>query len=223
MGVFESERNAVESSNVANLRRLREECIIALKVYDSCRQQDCLTCNDIGPARAAVTTVLCNQTIMEGEIITPPMNAASVSIDHLKVKKVIIVDKKPNPFRNGFWDITLKYVFIYEITFREADGQIIGTIWANNIFTKRVTLFGSVGSDIVISSDIFKCHNDSFNMDADPFILVESKAVSLTAEIRHNNCCCCDDGASEPMEVNVTIGLFTIIKLFRIVNLTFQS
>ncbi len=33
--------------------KVKQECIIALKVYDSCRQQDCLTACEIGPARAA--------------------------------------------------------------------------------------------------------------------------------------------------------------------------
>ncbi len=60
MGVFELDRNSCgsygnssnnvgcgncgdsgEVENVSDLRRLREECIIALKVYDSCRQQKC--------------------------------------------------------------------------------------------------------------------------------------------------------------------------------------
>ena len=190
-----------------------------------CRQQDCLTSNEIGPARAAVSCVLGNQQITEGEIIDPPDNAASVTIENLRVKKVIVVDKEPNPFRNGFWDITLKYVFVYNLTFREADGQIIGCVKANSIFTKKVTLFGSIGTDIVISTDLFKGDSDSFTMDSEPFILAEAKAVALSAELNFTNCCSCnsDSNASEPNEVFVTIGLFTIIKLFRIVNLTVQS
>jgi len=224
MGVFELDRNnCAEDVNAADLRRLREECIIALKVYDSCRQQDCLTGDAIGPSRAAVTAVIGNQTITEGEVIDPPNNTASVSVDNLKVKKVIIIDKEPNPFKNGFWDVTLKYVFVYTLTFREADGQIIGSILANSIFTKKVTLFGSVGSDIVLSTDLFKCGSDSFDLDSDPFILVESKAVPLTVELKYTNCCCDESNSSEPNEVFVTIGLFTIIKIFRIVNLTVES
>lgn len=223
MGVFELEKNENSCENVNDLRRLREECIIALKVYDSCRQQDCLTCDDIGPSRAAVNTILGNQTITEGEIIYPPTNSASVSVDDVKVSKAIIVGKEPNPFKNGFWDITIKYVFLYNLTFREADGQVIGSILANSVFTKKVTLFGSIGSDIMISTDLFRGASDSFNLDADPFILVESKAVSLAADLRYCNCCCCDDNNSDASEVCITIGLFTIIKLFRIVNLTVQS
>ena len=57
-----------------------------------------------------------------------------------------------------------------------------------------------------------------------PLIAV-AKAVALTAELkyqrRRNNGA--EDFSPSPNEVLVTIGLFTIIKLFRIVNLTVQS
>ncbi len=167
-----------------------------------------------------------------------PSNAATVSIDNLKVKKVIIADKAPNPFKNGFWDITLKYVFVYRLSFREVDGTNIGCIGATSIFTKKVTLFGSIDTDIKLSTDLF-CDNSENNccdndINSGPFILVESKAVALTAELSAQNNCCncscncgcgCDDvsAANEPNEVNVSIGLFTIIKLYRIANLTVES
>jgi len=207
-------------------RRLKEECIIAFKVYDSCRQQDCLTADIIGPARAAESITIGDEHIHEGDVIDPPSDAAAVTIDRLKVKKIIVVDKDPNPFKHGFWDIDLKYVFSYRLTFREADGSIIGSIKANSIFNKRVTLFGSIGSDLVISTDLLKreCH-ESVTLDSDPFVLVEAKAVALTAELkfqRRRNITE-DDLSPSPNRVDVTIGLFTIIKLFRIVNLSVES
>ena len=178
----------------------------------------------LGPARAECFTHLGNKTIQEGDIIEPPSNAATVSIENLRVKKVIVSDKEPNPFINGFWDITLKYVFVYTLVFREADGTIIGRVHANSIFTKKVTLFGSIGTEISISTDLFG-HNGSgcSELNSDPFVLVESKAISLGAEIRFRQCCGCGDDALEPSDVNITIGLFTIIKLFRLVNLSVLS
>jgi hypothetical protein len=231
MATFELKDRDCDNEQVlganANLdsRRLREECIIALKVYDSCRQQDCLTAAEIGPARAAETVCIGGEHIHEGDVIDPPSEAAAVTIDRLKVKKVIIVEKEPNAFRNGFWDIDLKYVFEYKLTFREADGSVIGTIRANSIYNKKITLFGSIGSDLVLSSDLFKGCNDSTTLDADPFILVEAKAVALSAELKYQRRRNCGptDFSPEPNEVVVTIGLFTIIKLFRIVNLTVES
>ena len=221
MSAFENECGAAAPLN----DRVREECIIALKVYDFCRQQDCLTSDVLGPARAECFTHIGNKTIQEGDIIDPPSNAASVSMENLRVKKVIVADKEPNPFKNGFWDLTLKYVFVYKLIFREADGTVIGEICANSIYTKKVTLFGSIGTDISISTDLFHCGATSCGeLNSDPFVLVESKAVALGAELRYQNRCINSlNDPLEPTEVNVTIGLFTIIKLFRLVNLSVLS
>lgn len=187
-------------------------------------QQDCLTNDILGPARAECFTHLGNKTIQEGDIIDPPSNAASVTVENLRVKKVIVADKEPNPFKNGFWDITLKYVFVYTLIFREADGTIIGRVHANSIYTKKVTLFGSIGTEVSISTDLFNQHGSGCcELNSDPFVLVESKAISLGAELIYKNRQCCTDDALEPTEVGVTIGLFTIIKLFRLVNLSVLS
>ena len=167
------------SCETLDTRRLREECIIALKVYDSCRQQDCLTSSQIGPARAAECTIIDDERINEGDVIDPPAAAAAVTIDRLKIKKIIIVSKEPNTFRNGFWDVDIKYVFAYRLTFRRADGSVIGNIKAESIFNKKVTLFGSIGSDLVIGSDLFCSLGSSHTLDADPFILVEAKATII--------------------------------------------
>ncbi|MDR1209770.1 MAG: hypothetical protein LBK41_05595 [Clostridiales bacterium] len=208
-------------------RRVREECLISLKVYDACRLQECLTDKEIGPARAAENGCVCAEQYREGEIITPPANAASVTIDRLVVKKVIIVDKEPCAFKKGFWDVDLKYVFEYRLIFREADGSPIGQVRANSIFNKRVTLFGSVGTDIVISTDLFSHVNgESAMLNADPFILVESKAVALNAELKYSRFPHHHHPHPEPAEPNrvtVAIGLFTIVKLFRIVHLLVES
>ncbi len=223
--IEEKECNSVEG--VSDTRRLKEECIVALKVYDSCRQQDCLTEREIGPARAAENGRIGDETFSDGDIITPPRNAASVTIDRLKVKKVVIVEKEPNPFKSGYWDIDLKYVFTYRLIFREADGCIIGTIRAASIYNKKVSLFGSIGTDLTISTDLFSNRHDkeATTFEADPFILVESKAVALDAKLKYQGL---RNGIDEESarcnnEVVVTIGLFTIIKLFRIVNLTVES
>lgn len=210
------------STSNTNNRGLKEECIVALKVYDQCRQQSCLTDGIIGPARAAVTTTACGERINEGEIINPPCEAANVTIEDLKLKKIIIVSKEPNPFKNGFWDIDLKYVFLYKLVFREANGDIICCVCANSIYTKRVTLFGSLGTDIMIASDLLGPVGDT--LEADPILIAEGKAVALSAEIRcAQRRCGCADTPEAGREVVVTIGLFTVIKLCRLVDLSVQS
>lgn len=205
--------------------RLRSECIIAFKVYDSVRIQDCLTPYEIGPARAVEDTCIGNEFIKEGEVIDPPSTAAAVTVDKMKIKKIIIVDKEPNPFKNGYWDIDLKYVFEYRVTFREADGTKIGTIKANSIYNKKVSLFGSTGTNLSIATDLLDDYNGGTTIDGEPYVLAEARAVALSAELcfqkRHG--CHHEDLSPEPNQVLVTIGLFSIIKLYRIVNLTVES
>ncbi len=205
------------------------------------RQQDCLTPAELGPARAAECVMVGDCTINEGDIIVPPLEAASVSMDNLRVKKIMIVDKEANYFKKGYWDIELKYIFEYRLIFREADGCIIGSLKANSIFNRKLTLFGSEGSDLVISTDLFTGKNDSNTLDAEPFIMTEAKGMALKAELKYscvktsNKCLqnvpdnngqyvnIASATMNVPVEINVTIGLFSIVKLFRIVDLSVES
>lgn len=208
-------------------RRLREECLISLKVYDSCRKQECLTEKEIGPARAADCGCLDGQHYREGEIIEPPRRAASVSICNLVIKKVLIVDKRPCQFKKGFWNIDIKFVFEYDLIFREADGCAYDPIRANSIFNRRVTLFGSVGGDIVSVTDLFGPMMGGEPMsNAEPNVFVEAKAVALSAELKHLRFSSrgdhdCDEHGAD--RVNVAIGLFIIVKLCRVVSLLVES
>ena len=228
MATFELGGRAAERTHEAaeaaavDCRKLKEECIIALKVYDSCRQQDCLTEEELGPAKAAENITIAGTEYRAGEIIEPPAAAADVTIDRLRVRRVTIADKEQCSFKPGYWDITLNYVFEYSLTFRNGEGCFIGTIRAVSTFSKRVSLFGSIGTDIVISTDLFS-HHGSGNvvLDAEPFVFVEAKAVPLDAKIIYSR----SNGCTElrASHVAVTIGLFTIIKLFRLVQLSVES
>jgi hypothetical protein len=226
-----------------NSKYKREECIVALKVYDHCRQQICLDEEAIGPARAAHDSNCCGMHISEGEIIRPPFDAFSVTVRDFKLKKIVVIGKKPNEFRDGFWDVDLKYVFCYKLEFLEIDGDVICCIAATSVFTKRFTLFGSTGSDNVIASDILP--NLSETLDGDPIVVVQGKAIVLAADIKCARRRCEGDFSPVPRpipgvggvaaggpgpgpvsnnrEVVVTIGLFTIVKLCRLVDLTVES
>lgn len=220
MGIFDFDTNSVCGKD----NRLKDECIIAMKVYDSCRQQDCLDPSLIGPARAACNSSYCGITVSQGEIIVPPANAAGVTVTDLRVERVVIVSKTPSNFKLGFWDIDLKYVFSYKITFRDINGDSLCCVKAHSVFNKMVTLFGSATTESVISTDLLNCAGTTIDVNADPFVWVESKAVPLKAVLGFDNCCC-DDGRNhdDADVVNVTIGLFTIIKLYRLVNLVVSS
>ena len=151
MGAFElQDPETLRCGETYDHRHLREERIIAFKVYDSCRQQNCLSYDELGPARAAEAFCIGEEQYEEGDIIKPPPKAASASVELLKVKRIIIVGKQPSPFRRGYWDVDVKFVFEYRITFREADACVIASVLANNIHNMKVCLFGSVGSDVAV-------------------------------------------------------------------------
>ena len=225
------------NDNDKDERQEEETCIIAQKIFDQCRIQKCLNSNILGPARAARSSnPSCNDMLCEGDIIVPPCNAADVTIRDLDLSRIEILRKRPNPLQRGCWDIELKYVFNYTLEFRRADGCFIGTIDATNSYHLRVTLFGSTEADVTTVTDQF--HNGTSS--GGPFVIAEGKAVALAAELRHPSCnscnpcgCGCDCGCNfqnngdaalgAPIAVNVTIGLFTIVKLFRTVNIVVYS
>ena len=215
-----------------------ESCIIAQKIFDQCRIQKCLSSDILGPARAARgNNPSCNDMLCEGDIIVPPCNASDVSIRDLELDRIEILRKKANPLQKGCWDLELKYVFNYTLEFRRADGCFIGCIDATNTYNLRVTLFGSSEADVTTVTDQFL--NGTSN--GGPFVIAEGKAVALAAELRYPSCnacncncgCGCDSCAAgqnngdaalgAPIAVNVTIGLFTIVKLFRTVNMMVNS
>ena len=194
-------------------RRVKDECIVAYKVYDSCRRQNCLTPKELGPARIVRGCVVGETAFQEGDVIESPKLAATVTMDKVEIKKIQVVDKQPSPFRPGYWDIDIKYVFEYRLTFRDACGDVIDKANANSIFNMKSTLFGSTGDDLVVGTDLYQGSGGS-TFTAAPFIWAEAKAVGLDAKLHRSG---------HHTEVLVTIGLFSILKLFRLVHLNVQS
>ena len=198
-------------------KKVKDECIVAYKVYDSCRRQNCLTASELGPALAAEDCNIDGHEHRAGDVIRPPSDTVSVSIEQLKIERIHIIDKKPSQFRTGFWDISIKYTFEYYLSFRDSSGCIIAYVKAKNFFTSKTNLFGSHGSDLVVGTDLFSKDNKSITFEAAPFIWVEAKAIELDAKVIRRR------GEGRHSEVHVTIGLFSILKLFRLVHLNVQS
>jgi len=208
--------------------RTKTENIIAFKIYDICRQQDCLDFNTIGPARAAEEIVFDDIIICEGDIIIPPHNAASVSIEDLHIKKIVIVDKRPSGLRRGFWDVELKYIIGYKLIFRGAHFCDEKAVEAFSMFSRKVTLFGSEGGDLFVATDLF---GKDGMFEAAPFIMAEAKAMALCSSLLydchphhdHGHGQGSHEGRGRATSVEVVIGLFSIIKLFRLVDLAVES
>lgn len=232
MGAFEFDLRARNCDCGSNRTGGGETCIIAQKIFDQCRIQKCLNADILGPARAASGNG-CNDMLCEGDIIIPPCNAADVAVTDLDLNRIEILRKRPNPLQEGCWDLELKYIFNYTLEFRRADGCFIGCIPATNMYHLRVTLFGSTEADVTTATDLYDCCGNS---NGGPFAIAEGKAVALQAELRYPSSCCdpcrpqpcgCtnngDAAMGAPVAVNVSIGLFTIVKLFRTVNMVVNS
>ncbi|MCL2362926.1 MAG: hypothetical protein FWC73_14085 [Defluviitaleaceae bacterium] len=187
------------------------EPIIAHKVYDSCRAQDCATI----VAYAAEAVFINEEHVHVGNIIPVPKGAGSVEIDHLILKKAVITNKRPAPFRKGFWDVEVKFVFEYDLTFRNCNREIIIGVRAFSNFTKKYHLFGSEGTDSTIATDFIGYTN--IPSTGEPLAMAQAKAIALKAEFR------CNHRDRIPVDVVVTIGIFSTMKLFRIVSLNVES
>jgi hypothetical protein len=221
MGAFEVKNTTVEvepmfceggeTMECGENNKVKDECIVAHKVYDSCRRQNCLTEKELGASRAEEDAEIDCRHIKAGEIIPPPSNAVSVTMDSVHIKKITIVDKQPSPFRAGYWDIDIKFDIAYNLTFRAADGKAEKPIKAMNVFSVKTTMFGSLSNDLTVVTDMYR---NSPEISAAPYVWVEAKILSLDSKIAQS--------AGE-RTVHVIIGLFSIIKLCRLVHLNVQS
>lgn len=200
-------------------------CIHTDKVYDSCKEKDCL--EDL---RVILTR-------SEQSIINSAIN--------VKVKKAEIIwvftDIEPVPFNRGFFTVDIKYFF--NVTLEAFRGVGRPTeVHGLCTFDKKVILFGSEGNAKVFSSKfnpggqmphIWRKNNL-------PTAIVEVvDPIALTAKLVDVNQCRCDFDCDlacipdcvckcfddelvigdEEKRVFVTLGLFTIIKIERNVQL----
>jgi hypothetical protein len=195
-------------------QRIISEPVLALKIYDSCRNKKCLTASDIGEAQAH-----------NGMAIRPPRDANSVSIDDIRVKRITILSKEPSHFRSGYWDLEIKYEFEYNLKFIGREGHIIDVQQAHNSYISHVSMFGSVGAQVTIATDLFS--GDGNIMNGEPYAMVEAKVMPLAAKIKRRRPIEPVDPdypeASNRSQVHVTLGLYSITKLYRIVALQVES
>ncbi len=202
-------------------------CIHTDKVYDSCRDKECLE---------DLRVYLCR----EGQELID--NALSVKISNTQIIYVF-TDVEPVPFNSGYYTIDIK--FFFKVTLDVFCGLMkTKRIEGLAVYDKKVVLFGSEGKSKIFRST-YKYD------DLDPQSLMKTNLpqavvevvdpISLSAKIvdRNTNCSCCcnqydissapdficrcfDDVFVQPdvdKQVYITIGLFSIVKLERNVQL----
>ncbi|EDS76848.1 conserved hypothetical protein [Clostridium botulinum C str. Eklund] len=224
------------------------ECMIGMKVYDICRQQDCLvpTLNNdfkekgklpIKPARngTAFPIQILNQDKTTSVTIQPnDLFCLKGLISNLKIvpdtlETVITVNSitKSSCLGEGYWDVVIQYRFNYaiqlfyaneQIAYVFIDGKPANAMQAYSTYKKQVTLYGGKGVKGVVNSLGILPNFGGMN----PIHFIQAKADILSAEIcelPENQCTpqptICGGTCTA---VCVTIGLFTIIALGRMVK-----
>ena len=205
---------------VSDERRIREAvCIHTKKIFDSCKDKDCIEDLRVYPTRG------CQEVIDR---------AVSVKAGCAELLYAYI-DVEPVTFNRGFYTVDVRY--FYRIT---ADAFVGAArpveITGLAVFDKRVILFGSEGSAKVFTSTGKNCGSDIQGLPATtaPTAVVESvdpiilgmKLVEV-CQCRHNdNCCeippavcaCFPEELVTGGDVHrlfVTLGQFSIVRLER--------
>ncbi len=216
-------------SEDCNKRNFKEAvCIHTDKVYDSCRDKDCLE-----NIRVYLTA--------EGqETVDRAINVKCTKAEIIWV----FSDIEPVPFNRGFYSIDLRYFFRITLAVFTGLGRPT-TIEGLSTFDKKVILFGSEGNAKIFAS---KYKQDAFDPQlwkktSMPHAVVEVvDPITLGAKVVDmcdSSCCCCDDDfdlssipesvsrvfddnlilGGERKRVFVSLGIFSIVKLERKVQL----
>ena len=223
-----------EPQNMCGTNFREAVCIHTDKIFDSCRDKDCL--EDV-----RVYLTQCGQEIVD----------RAINVKCTKAEVIwIFSDIESVPFNRGFYSIDLKYFF--KITLQVFTGVGKPTLVEGlSVFNKRVILFGSEGNAKIFSSKYKQSAFDAqlWKKTNMPYAVVEVvEPITLGAKLvdvrNDKHCCCsCDDDfdlASVPdsvckifddalviggecKRVFVSLGVFSIVKLERRVQLLIPS
>lgn len=210
--------NSASSSN-----RMDKVCIHTDKVYDACKEKDCL--EDL-----RVYLTRCGQEVVDRAI-------------NIKVKNAEILwvysDVEPVPFNKGYYTIDLRYFFKIGLDVFTGCGRPT-FVEGLATFEKKTILFGSEGNAKIFTSKFKPADYDvieSVKSNLPKTVVEVVDPIALNARIvDKDKCCDCCDVSSIPSEicrcfdddlvvsgndrtVLVTLGIFTIVKLERYVQL----
>ena len=193
-------------------------CIHTRKIYDSCRDKDCVEDLRFYP------------TMASQEVISRALTGGSAELCH------VYVDVEPVVFNRGFYTVDMR--FFYRVTLQaylscprpvEVEGLCV--------FDKRAILFGSEGNAKIFSSEMRAGEPDRQMMEKSnlPVAVVEAvDPIVLSAKLLdccENRCCDCDlceiptfvskffnsdlTTGDDSRRIYVTLGQFSIIRLER--------
>ena len=215
--------NCCPTGNTGNIKD--KVCIHTDKVYDSCREKDCLEDLRVYLTRAG-------QEIAD--------RAISVKIKNAEIIWVYS-DVEPVAFNKGYYTVSVKYFFKITLDLFTGCGRPT-TVEGLATFDKKIILYGSEGNARIYSSQYRPNEQDvaeavKTNLPRSVVEVVDPVALNakLVEKDKCNCCCdvditavpgpicCCfeDDlvSSGDSKTIYVTIGIFTIVKLERNVQL----
>jgi len=189
------------------------------------------------------TTTLTTPISTNGQLIFPPnlVKYGKIVEESFKVADIQITNEpEQNLFAaDGYWKVTIRYQFTYKLQLIGFAGTplVIGLstdppattptkdfICAYSFYEKQIVLFGGVGNkNIYMASNLFS-NVGPFTSQNAPYVYVQAKATPLAISLGNFIDPCIREVNPCPDNIiGVTIGLFTIIKLYRLVNMTVET
>ena len=153
-------------------------CINTRKIYDSCRDKECIE-------NLRVYLTESGQSLVD-------------RATGIKCRKSEIIwvysDVEPLSFNSGYFSVDLK--FFVCVTLDVFSGvSAPTTIKGLSTFDKRIILYGSEGSSKVFKSTV-NCDGDisgKWMTACNPTVVIETvDPIALSAKIVDEECCCCD-------------------------------
>lgn len=206
---------------VCDLGNVREAvCIHTRKIFDSCRDKDCVEDLRFYPTAAAQEVLSASQMIKGGtaELL------------------YVYTDVEPVTFNRGFYSVDMR--FYYRVTLQVCTGTPRYTeVEGLCVFDKRCILFGSEGNAKIFSSDtVFDELDVPGRIRTNLPIAVVEAVDPIVLDARIMDCCCkrdcdCDlceiptfvgdcfggelSSGDDSRRIYVTLGQFSIVRLER--------
>lgn len=240
---FDKDRVVPGALCPGDINKVKEAvCIQVEKIYDSCREKDCIE----------------NAPVL----FRPGVQKLIDCAINVKVRKANVIDVYADieevPFKKGFFTVDIKYFILVTVDFFVPNGPRPGLVDVVTrrglvIFDKKVILFGSEGNVKIFKSYFDEKTDGTHKLQQDnlPISKVEvAEPIALNARFafveEHNNHChrvdqmprnmvdlLDDDERGDDHDhddhdhhhhehtkiVEVTLGIFSIIKLVRLVQL----
>ena len=182
------------------------------------------------------SNVLYGESVSEGETIQINQGYSFIlKKETFKVKSITVPTVEESSFCSaGYWDVTIRYTFSYILNVIDATGATVSfnvgsptgltttDICACESYDKKISLFGGDTScnDVVYVDTLYDSGNTLFN---DKVPKVQVQAIAKALKVNNGVYEIPTEPGVVVYQANVVIGLFTVIRLYRMVSLIVPS